>query len=375
MSVFRKPFSFLLVSALSFTMLLPGCGQKEADIAVDSSDIAAVEQSGNAAEDAPKAESTKTVAVVGNKNIVVVLEDSQDIRTKAKDNFLKQLKEKAGLDDSNTQITIINLEGDEKKGQECLERIKAEKPDVVVIFNGSFANNIIAGPLEGTGIPVLVCSVAEVFTDSNGVPKGNVTGVTSMPGDLRYNAFQMLNKISPINGKQAVFVTTEGVFVKNDIEEDLSRIGIKLKDYCESKYVEDFMAAVEKYNQDDEVGWILVGVWPTAKKDGSICDLQQTSAWDLEHRKKPTVTFWETAVQMGLLCGLGVDLIDLGNQMGEMAIRVLDGENVKSITAQEPRRTTIVLNQKRADQLGIKFPADLLGSAKVYTDFEGNYLK
>jgi len=89
--------------------------------------------------------------------------------------------------------------------------------------------------------------------------------------------------------------------------------------------------------------------------------------WDVANRKKPSVTYWEVAVSMGVLVGMGVDLPSLGLQTGEMALKILNGEDIKNIKIGDPRKINIVLNSKRAKDLNIQIPADILGSAsKVY---------
>jgi len=371
MRISRKPIAAILALAFVFTMFMSGCGKKEAD--VSTIDTGTQNADTVKADDTSKDSGKVDLSTGVKKKIVIVMEDDFADRVKAKENFLNTLKEKAGLDSNNAEITELDMKNNEKKAPEFVEKIKNIRPDVVVDFQVSITN--IAKPLENSGIPVLVYVGAESFVDANGKPKDNITGIYTMKSDLRYNAFMMLNKISPLKGKKAVFVTVDGFFNKNDIEKDLNKVGVQLKAYCESKYAEDFMTAINKYNSDDEVGWILVGVWPTTRKDGTPWDMNKMAKWDIENRKKPSVTYWDIAVSMGMLCGLGVDLTDTGNQLGDMTIKILSGEKVQNINAEEPRKTSIVLNQKRAEQLGITFPVDVLGSAKVYTDFEGHYKK
>ena len=62
---------------------------------------------------------------------------------------------------------------------------------------------------------------------------------------------------------------------------------------------------------------------------------------------------WEVAVQWGLLCAFGVNLDEAGRQTGEIAARVLQGEDVKAIKAEYPRKVSASLNRKTADVMGI----------------------
>ncbi len=93
------------------------------------------------------------------------------------------------------------------------------------------APNLVAKPLGEAGIPVVLNVYVESFINADGMPNGNVTGLYSMPKDMQNNAFKMLNEISPANGKQAVFITMDGMFTKESVESALSANGIKLKEY------------------------------------------------------------------------------------------------------------------------------------------------
>jgi ABC-type uncharacterized transport system substrate-binding protein len=91
-----------------------------------------------------------------------------------------------------------------------------------------------------------------------------------------------------------------------------------------------------------------------------------------EHRKKPSVTYWEPAVLTGELCGFSIDLNGVAAQSGKLAARVLQGEPIQSIKAEYPQKISIALNRKTATNLGIVFSVDVLKLADViYDDYEG----
>ena len=67
-----------------------------------------------------------------------------------------------------------------------------------------------------------------------------------------------------------------------------------------------------------------------------------------------------------------MDLDDVGRQCGEMAARVLKGEDIKTINAEYPRKTLVALNRKTADTMGLIFSPDVLNLANViYHDWDG----
>jgi hypothetical protein len=128
-----------------------------------------------------------------------------------------------------------------------------------------------------------------------------------------------------------------------------------------------------QYNDDPEVGWILLGPLPTRRQDGSRVDvLTDMFPFTQEYKKKPSITFWELGVRGGELCGFGIDLDGLAVQSGKLAARVLQGEPIQSIKAEYPQKVSIALNRKTATNLGIVFSMDVLNLADViYDDYEG----
>ena len=374
MKKMRKVLSLLILCSLMATALLGCGGSAENDLAVSEDTSPAVSENTAASEDTA-ADSTQSTAVSDGvmKKVVYVQENIDQYYNEARKNTFEELK-KNGFDSQNTEIKELYMSGDNKKtSEEIVNTIKEFKPDVVCFQNGMD----VVKQLEGTDIPCIISSAAESYVDKDGTPLKNVTGVYTAPSDLYKKAYSFLNQIAPINGKKAVFITVDGFFTKELIEENLKANNIELKDYCESKYVEDFKAAVEKYNKDPEVGWMLVGIWPWTTKDGTSVPQNEFANWDATNRMKPSVTYWDVAVGLGMLCGLGVDIPNEGNQQGEMAARILKGEKINSVKAEEPKKINIAVNTKNAEQLGINFPADVLGSAAghIYTDYEGTLLK
>lgn len=373
MSRIIRSIAVILVCMMMFAIMLPGCGSKSTGDDISISDTG--KQAASAVDANEKSVDTKTVqdgstvkaAVTGEKKKVVLVQNNdmtQEYYIKEHDNVIKELQNN-GFDSTSMELKEFNMQGEQKKSaEEIVGIIKDFKPDVVI----GISVQLLYKQLENSGIPCISNTAADQYVDENGNPKDNITGLYVMPLDMKAKAYEFLNRIAPINGKKAVFVTVDNYFKREDIEKGLKANNIELKDYCESPYVQDYQAAVEKYNKDDEVGWILVGVWPWTMKDGKATDIMKTAKWDITNRKKPSVTYWESAVANGVLCGLGVDIPTLGTQIGKMAVRVLNGENIKDIKAESPEKIVLAINKKTGDDCGIQFPADVLGSSVIYTD-------
>ncbi|MCX7748802.1 MAG: hypothetical protein N2645_18230 [Clostridia bacterium] len=310
------------------------------------------------------------------KKIIIVKEMDDDIRNKVQESTVSILNKNGFTNGSTADIIEIKMNNDEKKSSEVLEQIKKEKPDVVLMNATQFALNTVAKPLEGTGIPTVLYTAVEGYLDANGLPKQNVTGVKTMSSDLQQNAFSLLNEIWPLKGKKAAFCTLPGYFAKEGVQASLQAAGAELKEYVDTPTVEQFQKAITKFNKDDEIGWVLCGVWPVSREDGKAQTYDDLAKWYRDNNKKGEVSYWDISGRLGIVASLAIDLPECGNQAAELAVEILKGKDIKTIKAADPRKTNIILNKKRADDLKLTIPANILGSASTtFIDYQGNISK
>jgi putative ABC transport system substrate-binding protein len=83
-------------------------------------------------------------------------------------------------------------------------------------------------------------------------------------------------------------------------------------------------------------------------------------------RKIPVYALSEKYVKNGALMALGIDPTLLGRQIGEMANRVLSGENASSIPFEPIKSGNLYINTSIARYLKLHIPLDVLGRAYLY---------
>jgi len=277
----RKFLCLVMCFAMSVTVLA-GCGGSGGN--GSTGDVTISQSTSNVGTSSTSdSEGTAKKTVQAGKKIIIVKEVEDAVRTDAYNKALAALA-KGGYTKDNSEITEIKLNNDPKNCPGAVDKIKEINPDVVLIEGTQSTLETIVKPLEGTGIPIVVYGGVESYVGQNGKPNNSITGVYGSPKDLTLNSVELLNKISPLNGKKAVFLTvgknSGGIHTKEGVENDLGKIGIKLKAYIDTETVEDYQQAVIKYNNDDEVGWILVGVWPTKKRDKTSITFEDAAKWD-----------------------------------------------------------------------------------------------
>ncbi len=309
-----------------------------------------------------------TVSAAAELKTIIILNAPQDpLRMAMTERAVKALSDAGFRDRDTISLTILNGANLEEEAQQVIRLA----PQVVINLRGNQQSRMF----EGQPFPVIGYAEAERYVGADGTPAGNITGVYSILEDLVYNSYKFLRLVAPLQPSQsAVFFENRNAprLSKEAAAEALQRLNIPLKAVRDGTVFEDWQEALLTYNDDPEVGWILMGVAPTIKRDGSVTNIERDCAvWLREHVKKPMVTYWEVAVQWGLLCGLAADLHEVGTQCGEMAVRVLNGEDITTIKAEYPRKTVVALNRKTADVMGIIFSPDVLNLANViYHDWE-----
>ena len=230
--------------------------------------------------------------------------------------------------------------------------------------------------LADAPFPVVATFGVDPYIGANDIPAKNITGLYNTMKDMVYNSYKFLNKVAPLQpGQQAVFLENRqvNIITKDAGVDALTRLHIPVKAVVDATIFEDWQDAILKYNDDPDVGWIMLTIWPKTKRDGSEADqFQEDAVWVREHLKKPTVTYWEVAVQHGALCGFGMDINANVVQTARLAVRILQGEPVAQVKAEYPQTAFVTLNRKTADVMGIIFPPDVLSLANViYHDWDG----
>jgi putative ABC transport system substrate-binding protein len=79
----------------------------------------------------------------------------------------------------------------------------------------------------------------------------------------------------------------------------------------------------------------------------------------------PVLSFSEKYVEKGALMALEVDPVEAGRQAGEMANRVMSGEDVHDIEEQAARGSILTINLIVAKKLGITIDGNVLKQARV----------
>ncbi len=258
------------------------------------------------------------------------------------------------------------------RGREALQLVAALKPDVVVTMDDNAIRTVMM-PLVDTGIPVVFSGMnnrpefynrAREFMNSREQPGHNITGVH----ERLYidKSLQLMKEIVP-GLKRVVFIVDDsptGYAIKRQIQEELfSNETDILYSVWQAGSFAQYKRFVLRINSDPEIG----AYYPVAVRlpaaDGSMVTGEDLFRWTLRHGRKPGMAVNYVVSKMGILGGVSVNFVSMGEQVADKVARILKGTPAGVISIEDTSDYAIVFNMARARQLGIAIPTDLLAAA------------
>ncbi|MFH1768355.1 MAG: ABC transporter substrate-binding protein, partial [Candidatus Omnitrophota bacterium] len=251
----------------------------------------------------------------------------------------------------------LDAERSKEKLNEILKDIDPSVTDLVYTFSTPVAK-IAKGVIKD--IPV-VFNVTYDPVRSEIVDSWERSGCNLVGGSVKVSAegqINILRKIVDFKKLGIIYTPKESNSV------------ICLKDLTALEKQFDFKAFPAEYNSEADVN-SAIRVLDEAKVDAvifaagsTLAATAATVAKPLIERKLPSLSITKDMAKEGVLISLGVDYERLGREVGELAIRVLKGENTAEMKSIMLKNYDLVINQKTADQIGVKIPMTVLRMAK-----------
>lgn len=261
-----------------------------------------------------------------------------------------------------------------------LKEIEEFKPELVFALDDGAIKEVMM-PLVGRKDIALVFSgmnaepgaynARKKFMDSWEHPGGNVTGVT----EKLYTAESMhvMAEAVPglIGGKVllATDLTVTGEALARQFARELKDVKDIRWEITRVKTFEDYKAYVERANADPDVKAIYPLVLTTEGPTGERVTMPRMYDWTIANSRKPEMAANYYFARLGLFGGAVVNFRAMGIRVGRKAAAILAGQSPGDILIEESPDFAIVFNIKRARDLGIEIPLDVLTAADaIYKD-------
>ena len=237
----------------------------------------------------------------------------------------------------NTQVKKLVLS--EQKALDVVKKIRQERPRIVV----AIGMDALIKVKEITRIPIVYLMVLNPRSILSG--QENITGVT-MNIPQKKQLHTLLRLMPSVERVGLLYDPDRTGHLVEKARAAAEGIGITLiaKDIYNSK---DVPLSIEKMKGEIDAFWMLPDITVITPETVEFLFL-----FSLENNI-PVLTFSDKYLRRGALLSIGIDAFDLGIQAGEMANKLLSGNNVADVHQVQARKATIQINQKIARKLKI----------------------
>lgn len=317
-----------LLGGLALALLLAGCGN-----------------SGDS--DKEKTDDGKKTYKIG-----IIQQMEHPALDSAREGLEKYLK---GKSDAKFEITVKNAQRDNGTADTIAKQFVSEDVDLIYSI-ATNASQAAVNATGGTDIPVVFNAVTDgveaKLVTSNEKPGGNVTGVSDaaplekqleMIRELLPEAKKigMIYNIGEVNGKLQV----------KQVEKLASKYNFKIVKKGVSATTEIATAAEQLAGDVDCIYNITDNMVVSAT--ASITDKANA-------KNIPVFAAEDGQMKAGLLASDSISYEKLGEQAGSVAYDILvNGKKAGDIPVETAKDTTLYINKKVAEQLGIKIPDSL----------------
>lgn len=270
----------------------------------------------------------------------------------SREGFIQALADNGYVDGDNIVIDYQNAQSDQSNLSNMADRLVNEDSSLILgIATG--AAQTLAGKTKD--IPILITAVTDPVdagvVNSMENPGTNVSG-TSDASPMKQQLELMMQLKDDIKTVGLLYTSSE----------DNSILQIKqvkeLLDTMEVAYVEqtvtnsnDVQQAVQSLVTKCDAIYI-----PTDNVLASSMALVADITWPAGI---PVVTGAESMVTDGGLATLGLSYYNLGYQTGEMAVRVLNGEDISTMPVETQKEYSYIVNGDAVKAMNIQLPAEL----------------
>lgn len=242
------------------------------------------------------------------------------------------------------------IDDDEGKGHAIIRGLKNHKADLIFTL-GRDALSLVKNKIKD--IPVVFAFVLNPNTEPN------IIGIDmNIPPEEQFNTLlQIMPNIKRIG---VVYDPLKTQPLISEAEAAAKKLGITLAAKKITTKAEAINAISQMEGKADAI-WMVPDA--TAITPESIEYMLLFSF----RNNVPIIGISEKYVKNGALMALSFDSEDMGRQAGEIAARVIEGEDIKKIPLLKPRKFKLSINLNTAEKMGIKIPENIIRqSDKVY---------
>ena len=263
-----------------------------------------------------------------------------------------------------------------KQVEVVLEKVDSIQPDALVLLDDNAFRTV--------GLKLVDSDINIVFSGLNGQPEDYDRKVKwmnsrSAPGHNITGVYEKLHFIDACKVQKKILPGLKKMLVVSDesptgravlkqlgreIAEAGSQLGIEFDIRIATSW-EEYVDILGQACSDSTIGTIYPAATLLKDNTGKSRSTTDIIKWTVANCRIPGMSINYAFARLGMLGGAGVDFIAMGRQAGAMVAAVLNGTSPGDIPVEEAERYALVFNLKRAKELGMEIPADILMAADV----------
>jgi putative tryptophan/tyrosine transport system substrate-binding protein len=269
------------------------------------------------------------------------------------------LRELGYIEGQNIAIEYRYAEGKNDRHPKLAAELVRLKVDLIVVAGGVGTIRVLMNATKT--IPIVMVGSTNDPVDAGLIeslarPGGNVTGLTTLSGELGGKRLELLKEAVPKLAHVAVLydpTSQAGVLQVKDLPVAARALKLTLRSW-EVRDADGFdkvFAALSKQRPD---GLYVPGSGPLMR-----ADQKRIVAFALKSRL-PSIYSYRESVDAGGLMYYGADLADSYRRVATYVDKILKGAKPADLPVEQPTKFELVINLKTAKQIGLTIPQKVL---------------
>jgi putative tryptophan/tyrosine transport system substrate-binding protein len=279
--------------------------------------------------------------------------------------FIDQMTAEGFVEGKDVTYDVRNAEGDMSIAATIGQQFVAEKVNLILAIATPSAQACVQAA-KSTNIPIVFGSVTDPvaagLVDSWDKPGVQVTGISDW-ADVTTQIQLILDIVPNVKKLGVVYNAGEvnSVVQVNELKKVAPNLGITSVVEATAATTADVMTAAQSLVGRVDAIWV-----PT---DNTVVAAFEAVVKTCEDNKIPLFAADTATVVRGAIGTPGIDYYELGKECGQVAARILRGENPANIPVVKVQMTQLYVNPTAAQRMGVTIPQSVLNKA---TNVVGN---
>jgi putative ABC transport system substrate-binding protein len=295
-------------------------------------------------------------APAGQKSVAVIAIVEHPALDAVRDGVRDALKAKGYDASRNLKWEYQSAQGNTGTAAQIARKFVGDRPDAIVAIATPAAQAVVSATKS---IPVVYAAVTDPvagqLVPSMGPSGTNVTGISdALELDRQID---LIRKIVP-NAKRVGMVYNPGeansVVVVKQMQELLPKVGMSLVEAAAPRTIDVAAAARSLVGKVDVI---------YTSTDNNVVAAYESLVKVGNDAKIPLIAADNDSVKRGAIAAQGVDYYQLGQQVGDVVVRIFKGEKPGAIPSATVTKVQLMVNPAAAQAQGVTLPEAIIKSA------------